>query len=87
MFSYFLLFHRWLLAHGVKLQRIHQMLANNTLNLHNLNIDADKPHSNELTWFLSQCTRADAERLLAGTKDGTFLIRPSRTGQYALSIS
>ncbi|KAK7583851.1 hypothetical protein V9T40_004814 [Parthenolecanium corni] len=77
----------WLLAHGVKLQRIHQMLANNTLNLHNLNIDADKPHSNELTWFLSQCTRADAERLLAGTQDGTFLIRPSRTGQYALSIS
>ncbi|KAK7582214.1 hypothetical protein V9T40_013659 [Parthenolecanium corni] len=77
----------WLLGHGVKLQRIQQMLANNTLNLHNLNIDADKPHSNESTWFLKHCTRADAERLLTRTKDGTFLIRPSRTGQYALSIS
>lgn len=63
------------------------MLASNTLNLQNLNIDSDRPHTNEATWFLSQCTRADAEKLLHGTKDGTFLIRPSRTGQYALSIS
>ncbi|XKL65500.1 hypothetical protein PGB90_008920 [Kerria lacca] len=77
----------WLLAHGVKLQRIHQMLSTNTLSLQNLNIDTDRPHMNESTWLLSQCRRAEAERLLAGTKDGTFLIRPSRTGQYALSIS
>ncbi|XP_065214145.1 phosphatidylinositol 3-kinase regulatory subunit alpha isoform X2 [Planococcus citri] len=77
----------WLLSHGVKLQRIHQMLAGNTLTLHNLNIDADRPHTFEATWFLEKCTRADAEKLLQGTPVGTFLIRPSRTGQYALSIS
>lgn len=75
------------MSHGVKLQRIQQMLSGNTLTLHNLNIDADRPHSNEATWFLRQCTRKDAECLLSGAKDGTFLIRPSRTGQYALSIS
>jgi phosphoinositide-3-kinase regulatory subunit len=44
------------------------------------------PHQNEGTWLLKDCTRMNAERLLAKQPDGTFLVRPSQTGQYALSI-
>jgi phosphoinositide-3-kinase regulatory subunit len=46
----------------------------------------DMPHQYEETWFLKDCTRKNAERLLTGHPEGTFLVRPSRTGQYALSI-
>jgi len=46
----------------------------------------DLPHNNESTWFLEECSRGDAEKLLAGKANGTFLIRNSRTGDYALSI-
>jgi len=46
----------------------------------------DMPHQNEGTWLLKDCTRMNAEQLLSGHPDGTFLVRPSRTGQYALSI-
>jgi len=45
------------------------------------------PHNDERTWLLLNCLRLDAETLLADTPDGTFLIRKSRTNQYALSIS
>ncbi|XP_042910045.1 phosphatidylinositol 3-kinase regulatory subunit alpha isoform X1 [Parasteatoda tepidariorum] len=44
------------------------------------------PHNNETTWLLQDCSRADAEKLLAGKLNGTFLIRNSRTGDFALSI-
>lgn len=45
------------------------------------------PHKVENTWFVRDCKRTDAEQLLRGKRDGTFLIRNSRqTGQYALSI-
>lgn len=45
------------------------------------------PHYIESSWLLADCQREDAERLLAGKPDGTFLIRNSRQqGQYALSI-
>lgn len=46
----------------------------------------DLPHNNESTWLLEECSRAHAEQLLAGKANGTFLIRNSRTGDYALSI-
>jgi phosphoinositide-3-kinase regulatory subunit len=44
------------------------------------------PHQNDRTWLLKTCTRTSAEHLLAHQPDGTFLVRPSQTGQYALSI-
>lgn len=45
------------------------------------------PHHDEKTWYLPDCLRPDADRLLAGRPDGTFLIRPSSTSnKYALSI-
>lgn len=78
----------WLESHGVNVENIQQLLADNEFNLRGLNIDViDIPHTNEATWFLPQCTRNEAERLLSGTRTGTFLVRPSRTGQYALSVS
>lgn len=43
-------------------------------------------HSDETTWLYLECSRSDADRILAERPDGTFLIRTSRTGQYALSI-
>lgn len=46
----------------------------------------DNPINDECTWLLKECSRNKAELLLADKKDGTFLIRPSRTGQFALSI-
>ncbi|XP_076371415.1 phosphatidylinositol 3-kinase regulatory subunit alpha-like isoform X2 [Tachypleus tridentatus] len=45
------------------------------------------PHHDESTWFMSDCSRHKAENLLSGRPNGTFLIRNSRTGQLALSIS
>lgn len=43
-------------------------------------------HSDEKTWLYLTGSRSDADRILMGRPDGTFLVRRSRTGQYALSI-
>lgn len=45
------------------------------------------PHHNESTWYFDSCNRGEAERLLAGTPTGTFLIRARSEQHYALSIS
>lgn len=46
------------------------------------------PHNDTNTWLMLKCRREEAERLLAGKDDGTFLVRTSsRSGQYALSIA
>ncbi|XP_018338668.1 PREDICTED: uncharacterized protein LOC108746411 isoform X1 [Trachymyrmex septentrionalis] len=43
-------------------------------------------HSDEKTWLFLKGSRSDADLILKGRPDGTFLVRRSRTGQYALSI-
>ena len=43
-------------------------------------------HSDDKTWLYLECSRSDADRILMGRTDGTFLVRRSRIGQYALSI-
>ncbi|XP_011707782.1 PREDICTED: uncharacterized protein LOC105462682 [Wasmannia auropunctata] len=43
-------------------------------------------HSNEKKWMFLTGSRTDADHILKGQPDGTFLVRRSRTGQYALSI-
>ncbi|KAK0168573.1 hypothetical protein PV327_002358 [Microctonus hyperodae] len=43
-------------------------------------------HADEKTWLYLEGSRSDADRILLGRPDGTFLVRRSRTGQYALSI-
>nr|CAD7401919.1 unnamed protein product [Timema cristinae] len=83
----------WLNSHGIKQQQINEFLAMDgtaASGSRELEIDGNLknlPHHDENTWLLRDCSRVEAERLLAGKPDGTFLVRPSRTGQYALSIT
>ncbi|XP_075219878.1 phosphatidylinositol 3-kinase regulatory subunit alpha isoform X2 [Lycorma delicatula] len=76
----------WLTSRGVKPAHIAQLLSGSG-GIGRLEGVEECPHHDESTWLLRDCSRADAERYLAGCKDGTFLVRPSRTGQYALSIT
>ncbi|XP_063219175.1 phosphatidylinositol 3-kinase regulatory subunit gamma-like isoform X3 [Bacillus rossius redtenbacheri] len=83
----------WLKAHGVKKVRVEELLKQDDLEAcrsQMLDVDIgceNLPHQDENSWLLRDCSRDDAERLLAGKPDGTFLVRPSRTGQFALSIN
>ncbi|XP_024081756.1 phosphatidylinositol 3-kinase regulatory subunit alpha isoform X2 [Cimex lectularius] len=76
---------QWLLSHGVSNQNIQKFLSGGA----GIVCEQEKecPHNDENTWLLKECSRNKAEQLLSGCKDGTFLVRPSRTGQYALSIT
>ncbi|XP_069693918.1 phosphatidylinositol 3-kinase regulatory subunit alpha-like isoform X2 [Periplaneta americana] len=82
----------WLKHRGIGQQRITQFILAedcSAMALEQLQSDVnleDLPHQNVETWLLMDCTRMNAEILLAGRPDGTFLVRPSRTGQFALSI-
>jgi len=82
----------WLKQRGIRQQSILQFLMAeecSAVSLERLQSDMkveDLPHQNEETWLLKECSRKNAEHLLAGQPDGTFLVRPSRTGQFALSI-
>lgn len=44
-------------------------------------------HEDEKTWNIPGCSRREAEQRLADKPTGTFLIRPSSAGNYALSIA
>lgn len=69
---------------GIGQQRLQRYLGNEAAVLP----DTDGwPHHDEKTWYLPKCTRTEADRMLAGRPDGTFLIRKSSTSnKYALSI-
>ncbi|GFS96631.1 phosphatidylinositol 3-kinase regulatory subunit alpha [Nephila pilipes] len=78
-----------LLSQGVTKENINQMLqdGSSSKKVTPRNSSAlEMPHNDESTWLLQDCSRGDAEKLLAGKASGTFLIRNSRTGDYALSI-
>lgn len=82
---------RWLTSRGVKPSRIKMLLAEDgeRSQSHELETERDVdglPHQDESTWLLPECSRTEAEHLLEGQPDGTFLVRPSSTYQYALSI-
>lgn len=84
---------RWLAAGGMTQAKINQLLNRNGEeegNIMNVTEDCDienLPHNDEKTWLLLNCSRAQAEQLLAGKPDGTFLVRHSSTQQFALSIA
>ncbi|KAF5287242.1 hypothetical protein FQR65_LT12286 [Abscondita terminalis] len=85
-------YQRWLMAKGVKLAQIRQLLNKDDDGTESVDqpeeFELDSlPHNDEKTWLLSNCSRSMAEQLLVGKPDGTFLIRPSSTHQYALSIA
>lgn len=72
---------------GVGVQRIQQYLVHEEAAASLLPDTDGWPHHDEKTWYLPECTRTEADRLLAGCPDGTFLIRQSSTSnKYALSI-
>ncbi|KAK9507473.1 hypothetical protein O3M35_007325 [Rhynocoris fuscipes] len=73
----------WLLSRGVTIASVKQLLSGGA---NKCEQESECAHHDESTWLLKECSRNKAEGLLAGARDGTFLIRPSRTGQYALSI-
>lgn len=75
----------YLVKRGIKYQLIKKLMEEGYDAWTNQN--GDDSHHDESTWFLQTCTRPEAERLLAGKPTGTFLIRPSSSGDYALSIA
>lgn len=72
---------------GIGQQRIQFYLGHDETTA-SLQPDTDGwPHHDEKTWFLPDVNRSDADLLLAGQPDGTFLIRQSSTSnKFALSI-
>lgn len=82
MFSLF----RLLLRHGVTDYQIKGLIEGG-LQTWNFDKQDESCYRDAATWFLSSCTRHEAERRLNGLPTGTFLIRPSSAGHYALSIT
>ncbi|XP_013780715.1 phosphatidylinositol 3-kinase regulatory subunit alpha-like isoform X1 [Limulus polyphemus] len=86
-------YQTWLLSKGLKKERIDKLLQDSSADAKDLSRDSafvqdydNLLHHDESTWFVSECSRQQAENLLSGKLNGTFLIRNSRTGQFALSI-
>ena len=73
---------RWLLDRGESHQSLDNLIESSSTGPADA---APVPHLDEKTWLI-RCNRIDAERLLHGRSDGTFLIRPSSIAPYALSI-
>lgn len=86
-------FDRWLQERGISPTKINQVLnRGNEDEDYNLEsgdeCDLDTlVHNDERTWFREHCDRVVAESLLAGKRDGTFLVRKSSTQKYALSVA
>lgn len=79
----------YIFTYGVTLDSINEVLTStdwNTVKPTDVRLPLSISHLDESTWLLQSCSRAHAERLLNGKRNGTFLIRPSRTGKSALSI-
>jgi len=67
----------WLQSHNMSPDDIHKILFQSS---------KDLSHYKERNWLLPDCDRPKAVNLLRNKADGTFLIRKSTKGQYALSI-
>nr|CAI5831801.1 unnamed protein product [Callosobruchus analis] len=80
---------RWLQMRGHSATKINQILHKHVDdNSEDCEVDIDSlPHNDEHTWLMLNCSREDAQRLLEGKPDGTFLVRRSRQqNKYALSV-
>uniref|UniRef100_A0A3Q2CHG7 Phosphoinositide-3-kinase, regulatory subunit 2 (beta) n=1 Tax=Cyprinodon variegatus TaxID=28743 RepID=A0A3Q2CHG7_CYPVA len=57
-------------------------------NSYSLDEDESSPHHDECTWYVGDIRRTQAEEMLRGKCDGTFLIRESQSqkGSYACSV-
>ncbi|XP_030625561.1 phosphatidylinositol 3-kinase regulatory subunit alpha isoform X1 [Chanos chanos] len=80
----------WLTQKGVRQKKLNEWLGiknENQEDQYSMVDDEDLPHHDERSWKLGDIKRTQAEALLQGKRDGTFLIRDSsRTGCYACSV-
>lgn len=74
------------MKHGVSEEQIKSLIEGG-LSTWNFENSDDTCHREVSTWLLPTCTRYEAERRLTGLPTGTFLIRPSSAGHFALSIT
>ncbi|MBN3302982.1 P85A kinase, partial [Amia calva] len=81
----------WLTQKGTRQRKINEWLGikNEAEDLYSMMDDEeDLPHHDERTWYVGDIKRAQAEELLRGKRDGTFLIRDSQSqkGSFACSV-
>ncbi|XP_034630699.1 phosphatidylinositol 3-kinase regulatory subunit alpha isoform X1 [Trachemys scripta elegans] len=79
----------WLTQKGVRQKKLNEWLGNeNTDDQYSMvEDDEDLPHHDERTWNVGNINRSQAENLLRGKRDGTFLVRESsKQGCYACSV-
>uniref|UniRef100_A0A4W5PH50 Phosphoinositide-3-kinase regulatory subunit 2 n=1 Tax=Hucho hucho TaxID=62062 RepID=A0A4W5PH50_9TELE len=81
----------WLNQKGTRQKKINEWLGikNDVEDLYSLVDEMDDlPHHDERTWYVGDIKRGQAEELLRGKGDGTFLIRDSQSqkGCYACSV-
>ncbi|KYO29209.1 hypothetical protein Y1Q_0009977 [Alligator mississippiensis] len=79
----------WLTQKGVRPKKLNEWLGNeNTEDQYSMvEDDEDLPHHDERTWNVGNINRSQAENLLRGKRDGTFLVRESsKQGCYACSV-
>jgi len=78
-------YQTWLLIRGMRTEDVHQILFQTSQDFQSTD-NQDLSHFNQTNWLIPQCNRDRAVSLLRSKADGTFLIRESSSGQYALSI-
>ncbi|XP_077593873.1 phosphatidylinositol 3-kinase regulatory subunit alpha isoform X1 [Stigmatopora nigra] len=81
----------WLTQKGVRQKKLNDWLGiknDNTEDQYSMvEDDEDLPHHDERSWKLGNINRLQAEALLQGKPDGTFLVRESsKAGCYACSV-
>ncbi|GAB0210013.1 phosphatidylinositol 3-kinase regulatory subunit alpha [Grus japonensis] len=79
----------WLTQKGVRQKKLNEWLGNeNTEDQYSMiEDDEDLPHHDERMWNVGNINRSQAENLLWGKRDGTFLVRESsKQGCYACSV-
>ncbi|KAG7476964.1 hypothetical protein MATL_G00088360 [Megalops atlanticus] len=81
----------WLTQKGVRQKKLNEWLGiknENTEDQYSMvEDDEDLPHHDERSWKLGNINRIQAEALLRGKRDGTFLVRDSsKAGCYACSV-
>ncbi|XP_043946694.1 phosphatidylinositol 3-kinase regulatory subunit beta [Protopterus annectens] len=80
----------WLTQKGARQKKINEWLGvkNETEDQYStMDDDDDPPHHKEQTWYLGNINRAQAEQMLYGKPDGTFLIRErAEKDSYACSV-
>ncbi|XP_039766177.1 phosphatidylinositol 3-kinase regulatory subunit beta isoform X3 [Ornithorhynchus anatinus] len=81
---------RWLTQKGTRQKKINEWLGIKNENEDQYSMmedEEDLPHHEEQTWYVGKINRGQAEEMLCGKRDGTFLIRESsQRGCYACSV-